>query len=306
MKKICSLFLALCLLAVLPALAQGILPQLAGQLTAISLHSVTAKEPDKSFELRGSPGSVCFSYNGVDSFLYEQFSIALGKEGYALDAHETTPDGVSKLTVTKGEISLVIEYDQNNKTMSVNYPPNVSPAEAEKYGSYTEVKDSERIKTEKDITVIIKGWQKLNKWQEKQYDRNWIPAKRSIVTYEPEEGKQWVMFSFAVENCKLGDAAFEQMINCRLHLGEDETEARVAGILTYPNPGVPQLDPGDPGSDAPQVAGNGVGYFSCAFLLNDEQMKNLDDIAITFSDLLCRTRYVYYPAQNSPLTDDIQ
>ena len=129
MKRFIAAFAILCLLTA-SASAGSILPSLgtADQiLYAPALRGVSELETPTPSDRGG--GDKEYSYNGVSLNIFEAFSLALARAGYALDASETEEEsGNINSEVSGSGIRLKIVYNPDNERMTVIYPKGVLPS----------------------------------------------------------------------------------------------------------------------------------------------------------------------------------
>ena len=258
----------------------GILPVLQTpapeETYAISLHQVTGCEYSSLGQAEG--GGYMYNYKGVSYAAYSRFSTKLAEEGYMLVSSETLEDGTSRAVVTDGAVTLVMDYNLENKTASVSYPPSVFARDAELYADYTEVKDGDVIQVTDHATAAVTGWK-------------FLYHLSCGNDYYTGENKNCAVMTFEVDYFRPESIYYGYLLRMPVVRYED-TEIPVNSLT--PTAGRFENDYYVNSSTSYAFSGkmDAVPYAIC-FLLTDEQAKHPEKVTVSFADNDNAVRYVY-------------
>lgn len=130
MKKIAA-FVIMMIMTLTFAQAESIFPTLTNETqaseTAISFGAVTGMSPASTMPL--IDGGVQEIYTGVTVDQYNEFGSAMGADGYSLIAQNALEGGV-ELTVSDGNVTLIVGYTTADGILSVTYPAGIAPEKA--------------------------------------------------------------------------------------------------------------------------------------------------------------------------------
>ncbi|NLI21735.1 MAG: hypothetical protein GX418_09335 [Clostridiales bacterium] len=289
------LLLGLMLALLYSAQAESILPVLTTPkpdvVTAPSLHSATALDPDK---LTVTPeNGLALSYTNVSNECYEAFGVALSQDGYTLTGSETGDEGALTLTVSNGSVTLTLLYQPQEKKMTVTYPPQVEPRDTERYGSYTELHDGDTFPVADGVTATVAGWQPVDAWTELYYSSMYMIKSRTS-NHETDADKQQVLVTLTLSNGGILPLEINtQLVNLKA--------AWADGTADYPYFGASGNYSGLPSVNVRSEAHGGVmlapkadGEAAIGISCKREGRTAEDTLALTFTAPNRTVRYVYF------------
>ena len=259
--------------SLLPAMAQ-----------TISMHAVTGltfTSPDRV------EGGYRYDYYGVPYECYALFSVKLGEAGFSLVSSEKTEEGLDRAVVSDGAVTLILDYDQDNKYAYVTYPVDVSPRDAALFDDFTAIRTGDTVPLMEDLNATVTGWEPVDLYVTYYYDNNWIPfAKYFDNEYYSGDGIQRMLVYVRIEYNRPDSMSVHSLLRNLIVYCDGQSLSCNYGELTS------TAKFSTDGDDT--IRTKDVITLAIGFALTEEQAAHPENVAVTFTDKNSAVPYVYF------------